>query len=91
MKILKISDELSKRYLQSRDSYETAKQALSVSLPELKDEELHQFYVNAFRDLCDTSVQLCIAETEILTSLNISGFEKIELNNVYTMEDEHDN
>ena len=91
MRSLKITNEQSKAYLHTRDSFEAAKQALLVKLPELKDEELHQFYVNAFRDLCDISVQLCAIETEIMESLNISSFESIELDNVYTLEEENDN
>lgn len=91
MRILKITNEQSKAYLHTRDSYEEARQTLLVKLPELKDEELHQFYVNAFRDLCDMSVKLCAIETEIMESLHISGFERIELDNVYTLEEKDDN
>lgn len=88
MRTLKITGELSKRYLLARDSHNAARQALAVTLPDIPDNERHGFYMNAFRDLCDTSVRLMAVENEILETLNITGFEGIELDNVYTMEEE---
>jgi len=90
MRVLKISDELSSKYLRARDSYECARKALLTSLPDLDTAELHKYYVNAYKDLCDRSIELCTIENEILTVLNITGFRSIELNSVY-VEDEDDN
>ena len=90
MRILKMSDDLSKRYLTVRESFDSALQTLMTALPDVPEEGRHDFYVNAFKDLCDRSIALAALEEEIFTTYRISGFEKIELNEIYTLEDEHD-
>ena len=91
MRVLKMSDDLSKRYLAVRESFDSARQTLMTALPDVPEEGRHDFYVNAFRDLCDRSITLAAVEEEIFTTHRISGFEKIELNEIHTLEDEHDN
>lgn len=90
MRVLKMSDDLSKRYLTVRESFDSARQTLLTALPDVPNGERHNFYVNAFRDLCDRSMALAAVEEEIFTTHRISGFEKIELNEIYTLEDGHD-
>jgi len=90
MRVLKMSDDLSKRYLTVRESFDSARQTLMMALPDVPEEGRHDFYVNAFRDLCDQSIALAAVEEEIFTTHRISGFEKIELNEIYTLEDGHD-
>ena len=91
MRILKISDELAKHYITVRDSYDSALQALIVPLPDLPAGDRPEFYRNAFGDLCTCAAELGIVEEEILDTLGINTFQRIEFNEVYTMEDEYDN
>ena len=56
MRVLKMSDDLSKRYLTVRESFDSARQTLLTALPDVPNGERHNFYVNAFRDLCDRSM-----------------------------------
>ena len=90
MRVLIMSDDLSKRYLAVRESFDSARQTLMTALPDVPEEGRNDFYVNAFRDLCDQSIALASVEEEIFTTHRISGFEKIELNEIYTLEDGHD-
>ena len=83
-------DELAKRYLQARQSYDSAFHTLQLALPDVPSGERYDFYVNAFRDLCDLSTAIAAVEEEIMTAFNITSFEKIELNEIYTLEDGHD-
>ena len=87
MRVLKMSDDLSKRYLTVREGFDSARQTLMTALPDVPEEGRHDFYVNAFRDLCDRSITLAAVEEEIFTTHRISGFEKIELNEIYTLEE----
>ena len=87
MRVLKMSDDLSKRYLTVRESFDSARQTLLTALPDVPNKERHNFYVNAFRDLCDKSISLASVEEEIFTTHGILGFEKIELNEIHTLED----
>ena len=91
MRVLRMPDELAKRYLNARDSYNSAFQALQVTLPDLPADSRYDFYVNAFRDLCDMSTVLAAVEEEILTMFGITGFERIEINDIYVREDGDDN
>lgn len=90
MRILTLPNDLAKYYLEARDSYETAFQALVVALPDFPEEERRNFYVNAFKDLCDYAIKVTNIEMDIMKTLGISSFEKIEANKIYTMEEEHD-
>ncbi len=90
MRVLKMSDDLSKRYLTVRESFDSARQMLLTALPDVPMGERHDLYVNAFRDLCDQSIALAAVEEEIFNKHGISGFEKIELNEIYTLEDGND-
>ena len=87
MKVLKISEELSKQFFTIRNSYEAALKALTTTLPDVPDEDRYNFYVNAFKDLCECSVQTNILEKEIMETLGISGWEKIEIDKVYVREE----
>ena len=90
MRVLRMPDELAKRYLSVRQSYDSARQTLSVALPDVPAEERHGFYVNAFRDLCDCGIAMAAVEDEIFRTFGISSFERIELNELYTLEDGND-
>lgn len=90
MRVLRMPDELAKRYLQARQSYDSAFHTLQLALPDVPSGERYDFYVNAFRDLCDLSTAIAAVEEEIMTAFNITSFEKIELNEIYTLEDGHD-
>ena len=91
MRVLRMPDELAKRYLTVRQSYDSARQALLVALPDVPSDERYGFYANAFRDLCDMSTVLAAVEEEILTTFGITGFERIEINDIYVREDGDDN
>ncbi len=91
MRVLTLPSDLAKQYLFARDGYESAFQAVTVALPDFPAEERHGFYVNAFKDLCDYAITVANIEKDIMKTLNISSFEKIDVDKVYTMEDEHDN
>ena len=43
MRVLRMPDELAKRYLSVRQSYDSARQTLSVALPDVPAEERHGF------------------------------------------------
>ena len=90
MRVLKMSDDLSKRYLTVRESFDSARQTLLTAMPDVPNGECHNFYVNAFKDLCDRCIALSAVEEEIFNTHGITGFEKIELNEIYTLEDEYD-
>ena len=90
MRVLRMPDELAKRYLTARQSYDSARQALLVALPDVPSDERYGFYVNAFRDLCEMSTVLAAVEEEILTMFGITGFERIEINDIYVREDGDD-
>ena len=83
-------DELAKRYLQARQSYDSAFHTLQLALPDVPSGERYDFYVNAFRDLCDLSTAIAAVEEEIFRTFGISSFERIELNEIYTLEDVND-
>lgn len=91
MRVLTIPSDLAKEYLYARDSYDTAFQAVMVALPDFPVEERRDFYVNAFNDLCNHAAIIANIEKDIMEALNISSFERIEVDKVYTMEDEYDN
>ena len=91
MRVLRMPDDLAKRYLSVRQSYDSAFHTLQVALPDVPSGERYGFYVNAFRDLCDLSTAIVAVEEEILTAFNITGFEKIELNEIFVKEEEDDN
>ena len=76
---------LSKRYLTIRESFDSSRQTLLTALPDVPNKERHNFYVNAFRDLCDQSVALASVVEEIFTTHGILGFEKVELNEIYIL------
>lgn len=90
MRVLRMPDELAKRYLSVRQSYDSARNALLVALPDVPTEERYDFYVNAYRDLCDCSIAMAVVEEEIFRTFGISSFERIELNEIYTLEDVND-
>ena len=90
MRVLKMPDELAKRYLSVRQSYDSARNALLVAVPDMPSDERYGYCVNAYRDLCDCSIAMAAVEDEIFRTFGISSFERIELNEIYTLEDEND-
>lgn len=91
MRVLQMPDDLAKKCISIRDSYDSAMQTLMVPLIDLPIEDRRDFYTNAFKDLCGSAIANNDVEMEIFNTFNISSFEKIDVDKIYTLEEEHDN